>query len=52
MTTDGRRSCVREIRRVTDVFPTDPRHIRDRIRRYERALHRELVLRPRVFLDT
>ena len=42
MTTDGRRSCVREIRRVTDVFPTDPRHIRDRIRRYERALHREL----------
>jgi hypothetical protein len=27
---------------VADLFPTDPRRIRDRIRRYERALHREL----------
>ena len=27
---------------MTDVFPADPRRIRDRIRRYERALQREL----------
>jgi hypothetical protein len=27
---------------VADLFPTDPRRIRDRIRRYERALQREL----------
>jgi hypothetical protein len=29
---------------VADLFPTDPRRIRDRIRRYERALQRELDL--------
>ena len=27
---------------MADLFPTDPRRIRDRIRRYERALKREL----------
>jgi hypothetical protein len=27
---------------LADLFPTDPRRIRDRIRRYERALQREL----------
>ena len=27
---------------MADLFPTDPRRIRDRIRRYERALQREL----------
>ena len=27
---------------MADLFPTEPRRIRDRIRRYERALQREL----------
>jgi len=27
---------------MADLFPTDPKHIRERIRRYERALKREL----------
>ena len=27
---------------MTDLFPTDPKHIRERIRRYERTLKREL----------
>ena len=27
---------------MADLFPTDPKRIRERIRRYERALKREL----------